>query len=95
MNLNVSNRRERLDELFTDKQPHLYQLVVKPDNTFIIRVDNKVVNEGSLLEDFEPPVNPPREIDDPNDKRPESWDDREKVSTDEFFCKNNSPGTHF
>lgn len=55
--------------------------MVKPDNTFTIRVDNKIVNEGSLLEDFEPPVNPPREIDDPNDKRPENWDDREKVSS--------------
>lgn len=52
---------------------------MKPDNTFVIRVDNKIVNEGSLLEDFEPPVNPAREIDDPNDKRPENWDDREKV----------------
>lgn len=71
--------RERLEEQFTDKNPHLYQLVIRPDNTYTIRVDDKVVNEGSLLTDFEPPVNPPREIDDPNDFRPETWDEREKV----------------
>lgn len=71
--------RERIEEHFTDKQPHLYQLVINPDNTFTIRVDDKVVNDGSLLTEFEPPVNPPREIDDPNDVKPENWDEREKV----------------
>ena len=27
---------------------------------------------------FSPPVNPPKEIEDPNDKKPEDWDEREK-----------------
>ena len=27
---------------------------------------------------FSPPVNPPKEIDDPEDKRPADWDDKEK-----------------
>ena len=27
---------------------------------------------------FSPPVNPPKEIDDPHDKRPADWDDKEK-----------------
>nr|KAG5692180.1 hypothetical protein BaRGS_008726 [Batillaria attramentaria] len=52
---------------------------VNPDNTFEVRVDNGVVNKGSLLEDFNPPVNPPKEIEDPNDKKPADWDDREKI----------------
>ncbi|XP_028815762.1 calnexin-like isoform X2 [Denticeps clupeoides] len=32
--------------------------------------------KGSLLEDMDPPVNPPRDILDPDDSKPESWDDR-------------------
>ncbi|XP_054262278.1 calnexin-like isoform X1 [Macrosteles quadrilineatus] len=71
--------KERLDEPFTDKTPHLYTLIVKPDNSFQVLLDHKVVNEGSLLEDFTPPVNPPQEIDDPNDVKPKDWDEREKI----------------
>ncbi|XP_053599766.1 calnexin isoform X2 [Plodia interpunctella] len=70
---------QRLDDIYKDKEPHLYTLIVRPDNTFSILVDNKEVNSGSLLEDFTPPVNPPEEIDDPNDKKPEDWDEREKI----------------
>lgn len=69
-----------MEEPFKDKLPHLYTLIVLPDNSFEIRVDHKVINEGSLLSEFTPPVNPPREIDDPEDKKPEDWDEREKVS---------------
>lgn len=71
--------KERLDEPFKDKQPHLYQLVVRPDNTYFIRFDHKTINEGSLFTEFMPPVNPPKEIDDPNDFKPENWDEREKI----------------
>ena len=42
-------------------------------------VDQASVSSGSLLEDFTPPVNPPKEIDDPDDKKPEDWDEREKI----------------
>lgn len=31
------------------------------------------------MDDFTPPVNPPSEIDDPDDKKPENWDEREKI----------------
>nr|XP_026491515.1 calnexin-like isoform X2 [Vanessa tameamea] len=70
---------QRLDDIYKDKEPHLYTLIVRPDNTFTILVDNKEANAGSLLEDFTPPVNPPEEIDDPDDKKPEDWDEREKI----------------
>lgn len=71
--------KERLEEAFSDKLPHLYTLILKPDNTFQILLDKKEINSGSLLEDFTPPVNPPMEIDDPQDKKPEDWDEREKI----------------
>ena len=34
---------------------------------------------GSLLEEMDPPVNPSKEIDDPNDKKPEDWVDEAKI----------------
>ncbi|EDV24600.1 uncharacterized protein TRIADDRAFT_50321 [Trichoplax adhaerens] len=64
---------------FFDDKTHLYKLAIFPDNTFKIFVDGELVNSGSLLEDFQPPVNPPEEIDDPDDKKPDEWDDREKI----------------
>nr|CAD7443778.1 unnamed protein product [Timema bartmani] len=72
--------KERIEEPFKDKLPHLYTLIVRPDNTFTIQLDNKVINEGSLLEDFTPPVNPPAEVDDVEDKKPVDWDEREKIA---------------
>ncbi|XP_017763616.1 PREDICTED: calnexin-like isoform X2 [Eufriesea mexicana] len=71
--------RERLEDFFKDKQFHLYTLIIQPDSSFEIKVDNKIVNSGSLLDDFTPPVNPPLEIEDPTDVQPEDWDDREKI----------------
>nr|XP_020494017.1 calnexin-like [Labrus bergylta] len=64
---------------FTDKKTHLYTLVVNPDNTFEVLVDQTVVNSGSLLTDMTPPVNPPSEIEDPDDQKPEDWDERPKI----------------
>ncbi|ERL85594.1 hypothetical protein D910_03013 [Dendroctonus ponderosae] len=71
--------KERLEESFADKLPHLYTLILRPDNTFEIQLDRKTVKSGSLLEDFSPAVNPPAEIEDPEDKKPEDWDEREKI----------------
>ncbi|KAL1925541.1 uncharacterized protein VTP21DRAFT_424 [Calcarisporiella thermophila] len=57
----------------------LYTLIVRPDNTFEILIDNESVKKGSLLEDFNPPVNPPKEIDDPEDKKPADWVDEARI----------------
>ncbi|XP_011137857.1 calnexin isoform X2 [Harpegnathos saltator] len=71
--------KDRLEDYFKDKNPHLYTLIIRPDNSYEIKVDNKILNSGSLMDDFIPPVNPPLEIEDPDDKQPEDWDDREKI----------------
>jgi len=73
----------RLDELFKDGRPHLYTLVIQPDNSFEVLVDYKVVIKGTLLDDFDPPVNPPTEIDDPEDVKPIDWDERERIADPE------------
>ncbi|CAN2387410.1 Calreticulin family [Pristimantis euphronides] len=68
-----------LKSFFTDKKTHLYTLILNPDNTFEILVDQNVVNRGSLLNDMNPAVNPPSEIEDPDDNKPEDWDERPKI----------------
>lgn len=57
----------------------MLRLVVRPDNTFEVSIDHTLVNHGSLLDSFTPPVNPPAEIDDPTDSKPSDWDEREKI----------------
>ncbi|XP_023238032.1 calnexin-like, partial [Centruroides sculpturatus] len=69
----------KLEDLFKDKKPHLFTLIITPDNRFEIQIDQKSIHKGSLLEDVSPSVNPPAEIDDPNDSKPEDWDEREKI----------------
>ncbi|KAJ3045787.1 hypothetical protein HK097_001132 [Rhizophlyctis rosea] len=64
-----------------DKKTNLYTLIVHPDNKFEIRINNeKKKKTGSLLEDFSPAVNPPKEIDDPEDKKPADWEDRPTIA---------------
>lgn len=42
-------------------------------------IDNKSSKNGSLLEDFSPAVNPPAEISDPDDTKPEDWVDEARI----------------
>ncbi|XP_055939197.1 calnexin-like [Argiope bruennichi] len=69
----------KIDDIFKDKKPHLFTLVINPDNKFEVLLDKQSIHKGSLLEDFNPPVNPEPEIDDPNDMKPADWDEREKI----------------
>ncbi|KAJ3197041.1 hypothetical protein HK101_006504 [Irineochytrium annulatum] len=64
----------------TDKTSSLYTLIVRPDNSFEMLVNNESVKKGSLLEDFTPAVNPPKEIDDPEDTKPSDWVDVAKIA---------------
>merc|ERR1712087_279230 len=52
---------------------HLYRMVLKPDNTVRVEVDEEKVYEGSIKEDWE--VLKPKEIPDPDDKKPDDWVD--------------------
>ncbi|XP_012687356.2 calnexin isoform X2 [Clupea harengus] len=68
-----------LRSYYTDKKTHLYTLVLNPDNTYEILIDQTVVNSGSLLTDVTPAVNPAAEVEDPDDHKPEDWDERPKI----------------
>ncbi|KAG6591037.1 Calnexin [Phytophthora cinnamomi] len=63
----------------SDKDSHLYTAVIRDDNTFEVFVDQKSVKSGSLLENFLPSVIPEKEIDDPEDSKPEDWVDEKKI----------------
>merc|ERR1719352_1850094 len=52
---------------------HLYRLVLKPDNTGRVGIDEEKIYEGSIKEDWE--VLKPKEISDPDDKKPSDWVD--------------------
>eukprot|EP00904_Undaria_pinnatifida_P004761 jgi/Undpi1/14286/HiC_scaffold_9.g03935.m1 len=52
---------------------HVYTLHVKTDGTFDLYIDTEIASSGNLLEDMEPPIMPPKEIDDPDDVQPEDW----------------------
>merc|ERR1712139_132091 len=56
-----------------DGTSHLYTLVVKADNTVRVEVDQEKLYEGSIKEDWE--VLKPKEINDPDDKKPSDWVD--------------------
>lgn len=68
-----------LKKIYTDKKTHLFTLVLNPDNSYETFIDQSSVSRGSLLTDVVPPVNPPKEIDDPKDSKPEDWDERAKI----------------
>merc|ERR1711953_322693 len=52
---------------------HLYRMVLKPDNTVRVEIDEEKIYEGSLKEDWE--MLKPKEIPDPDDKKPSDWVD--------------------
>jgi len=60
-----------------DTLTHLYTLVVEPDNTYIVLIDNEKVESGNLEEDWD--MLPPKKIKDPKASKPEDWDEREQI----------------
>ena len=60
-----------------DEASHLYTLVIKPDNTYEVRIDGKRVEGGSIEEDFD--MLPPKTIKDPSVSKPEDWVDEKEI----------------
>merc|ERR1719311_1875756 len=74
-----------------DGTSHLYRLVVKPDNTVRVEIDEEKIYEGSIKEDWE--LLKPKQIDDPEDKKPSDWvedsmmDDPEDKKPDDWVTE--------
>ena len=63
-----------------DHNTHLFTLMNQTDNTFEIQIDDERKASGSLNEDMDPPVNAPKELDDPDDLvKPSNWIDDKKI----------------
>uniref|UniRef100_UPI00398F2D5F calreticulin-like isoform X1 n=2 Tax=Pristiophorus japonicus TaxID=55135 RepID=UPI00398F2D5F len=61
-----------------DEYTHLYTLVLRSDNTYEVKIDNKKVESGTLEDDWD--LLRAKTFKDPNAKKPEDWDDREKIN---------------
>jgi calnexin len=66
-----------------DMLTHLYGLIIYPDNSFEVHVDGEKKSSGNLLTSMDPPINPPKDIDDPDDPKPEDWVDESKMDDPE------------
>ncbi|KAJ6637126.1 Calreticulin [Pseudolycoriella hygida] len=62
------------DDVFT----HFYTLIVQPDNTYEVLIDNEKVESGNLEDDWDFLL--PKKIKDPNASKPENWDDRPTIA---------------
>lgn len=62
-----------------DINTHFYTLIVQPDNTFEVLIDNEKVESGNLEDNWD--FLPPKKIKDPEAKKPEDWDDRVNIFT--------------
>nr|XP_033812389.1 calreticulin-3 isoform X1 [Geotrypetes seraphini] len=60
-----------------DSYTHLYTLILRPNQTYEVKVDNVKTESGNLEEDFDFLV--PKKIKDPAVVKPEDWDDRKKI----------------
>jgi len=61
----------------SDEFTHLYTLILNPDQTFRVLIDNKEVRKGNLLEDFD--FLPAKEINDPSVSKPSDWVDEKEI----------------
>jgi calreticulin len=64
-----------------DVLSHVYTLIVEPDNTYKVLIDNEKAESGNLEEDWD--MLPPKKIKDPEAKKPEDWDEREQIDDPE------------
>jgi calreticulin len=61
----------------SDELTHVYTMVLSPDQSYRVLIDQKEVASGKIEDDWK--ILPPRKIKDPNAKKPEDWDDRAKI----------------
>jgi len=57
-----------------DHITHVYTMLLNPDETYEVFVDMVSVGNGTVADDWDVAI--PKTIPDPNDKKPEDWDDR-------------------
>jgi calreticulin len=61
----------------SDVFTHVYTLIVKPDNTYVVKIDGAEKQTGSLEDDWD--ILPPKKIKDPSQSKPSDWVDDKKI----------------
>jgi calreticulin len=65
----------------SDELTHFYTLILNPDNTYEVLVDNEKKESGKLDEDWE--FLAPKTIPDPSEKKPSDWVDEAEITDPE------------
>jgi calreticulin len=60
-----------------DEGSHLYTLILRPDNSYEVRIDGAKVESGNIEEDFD--MLPPKQINDPAVSKPDDWVDEKQI----------------
>merc|ERR1711990_1309179 len=76
---NLDKKKEVRAE--SDTLSHLYTLIVKPDMTYEAQIDMNKVDSGSLEEGWD--FLEPKQIRDPDEKKPEDWVDEAEIDDPE------------
>uniref|UniRef100_A0A7N0VEM1 Calnexin n=1 Tax=Kalanchoe fedtschenkoi TaxID=63787 RepID=A0A7N0VEM1_KALFE len=65
----------------SDKLTHVYSAILTPNNEIRILIDGEEKKKANFLsdEDFEPALVPSQTIPDPDEQKPEDWDERAKI----------------
>ncbi|KAJ0833852.1 putative calreticulin/calnexin, concanavalin A-like lectin/glucanase domain superfamily [Helianthus annuus] len=65
----------------SDKMSHVYTAILKPDSEVVILLDGVERKKANFMspEAFRPSLIPPKTIPDPEDKKPEDWDDDKTI----------------
>lgn len=64
-----------------NKDTHLYTLIIRPNATYEVKIDNEKVTTGALEDDWD--FLPPRKIKDPYARKPRKWDERLQIEDPE------------
>merc|ERR1712142_1123523 len=64
-----------------DVVTHLYTLIVNPDGTYEVLIDNESAQKGSLTDDWD--FLPPKKVKDPEVSKPDDWVDTAKIDDPE------------
>eukprot|EP01095_Lingulamoeba_sp_RSL-Kostka_P000514 TRINITY_DN107_c4_g1_i1.p1 TRINITY_DN107_c4_g1~~TRINITY_DN107_c4_g1_i1.p1 ORF type:complete len:389 (-),score=217.01 TRINITY_DN107_c4_g1_i1:187-1353(-) len=65
----------------TDTFTHTYTLIVRPDQTYSVKIDNEEVKAGNLVDDWD--FLPPKQIKDPSVSKPADWVDERQIKDPE------------
>jgi len=62
----------------TDVYTHVYTLIIRPDNTYVVKIDGEEKQTGTIEDDWS--ILPPKQIADPSKSKPTDWVDEKRIA---------------